>query len=148
MSNRGGGVAYGIDSEVQAEFVSRYRQGLVSGNSMSLTMFGMLFIIYAVWCFRTSSAKHSEKPWGHPGAAHFAAWCCHHIAWACGLTFTVRWDGDSQGCDDRNRGVVAAVGPHGIFPLAMQAFLPRAHPPRLSRLPVVRFRSRTAASGS
>jgi hypothetical protein len=78
-----------------------------------------LGVLYACWYLYTMRAKHSKPDWGHRWAARFAAACCHYLAVAMGLRLTVRYDGEPGGLKQEHRGLVAAVGPHGVFPLAM-----------------------------
>lgn len=78
-----------------------------------------LIALYACWYVYTMRAKHSRPDWGPRWAARFAAACCHYIAAAFGLSLTVRYDGEPGGLKQEHRGLVAAVGPHGVFPLAM-----------------------------
>jgi len=54
-------------------------------------------------------------------AARIAAAVCRLIGLVCGLTFAVKFE-DEAGLQAEHRGLVAAVGPHGVFPLAMLGF--------------------------
>ena len=57
---------------------------------------------------------------------HDASWgrgvpALNSVGVACGLKFTVKYE-DIKSLQAEHRGLVAAVGPHGIFPLAMLGF--------------------------
>ena len=79
-------------------------------------------LLYMAWVSYTHGAKHRKEIFGYTWAARTSASICRCIAYCCGLTFKVMYDGDADGLDGRHRGLVAAVGPHGIFPLAMLGF--------------------------
>ena len=76
-------------------------------------------LLYSIWYVYTLRAKQSGRRWGHRLAAHFAAACCHATAVLFGLKLQVKYDGDMGGLKEEHKGLVAAVGPHGVFPLAM-----------------------------
>ena len=75
-------------------------------------------LLYAVWFAYTYRDKHRTAVWGPSWAARFAASVCHFIGWSCGLTLTVKFE-EEAGLKAEHRGLVAAVGPHGVFPMAM-----------------------------
>ena len=79
-------------------------------------------LLYSAWFIYTHRAKHSGALWGHRFAAQFAAWVCQRIGQACGLTFTVKFDSDAADLSTGTRGMIATVGPHGVFPLATLGF--------------------------
>ena len=76
-------------------------------------------LLYAAWYLYTRRAKSLGREWGHRWAATFAAAVCRSIAIGMGLRLTVKYDGDMDGLQADHRGLVAAVGPHGVFPIAM-----------------------------
>jgi hypothetical protein len=78
-------------------------------------------LLYAAWFAFTHRARHAAAVWGPRWAANVAAAVCHAVALACGLSFTVKFEDEDQ-LHAEHRGLVAAVGPHGIFPLAMLGF--------------------------
>ena len=82
----------------------------------------LLVLLYVAWAAFSHGAKHQPQLWGYSWVARLAASICRAIGVACGLTFTVAYDGDMDGLNAEHRGLVAAVGPHGIFPLAMLGF--------------------------
>ena len=76
-------------------------------------------LTYAAWFAYTINAKHRAAVWGPTWAARVAASVCYFIGWACGLKFDVHFDNEEQGLSGEHMGLVAAVGPHGVFPMAM-----------------------------
>ena len=79
-----------------------------------------LVTLYVAWMAWTHSAKHQEAVWGYSWAARFAASTCRAIASFCGMRLTVVYDGfDGDKLEAEHRGLVAAVGPHGVFPCVM-----------------------------
>jgi 2-acylglycerol O-acyltransferase 2 len=84
-------------------------------------MIVLAVLAYAAWFVYTRNAKHSAPVWGHRWAARIAAAVCRLIGLVCGLTFAVKFE-DEAGLQAEHRGLVAAVGPHGVFPLAMLGF--------------------------
>ena len=77
-------------------------------------------VLYATWYYYTRKAQHGTGPdWGSRWAARIAAACIRAVAIFFGLTLQVKYDGDTGGLSREHRGLVAAVGPHGVFPLAM-----------------------------
>jgi len=81
----------------------------------------LALLLYAAWFAYTHRARHSAAAWGHRWAARFAASLCKAIGTALGLTFRVEFE-DAEGLHGGHRGLVAAVGPHGVFPMAMLGF--------------------------
>ena len=81
----------------------------------------LFVLLYAAWFMYSQRARHRSGVWGPRWAALFAANVCLAIGRACGLTFTVAYEEDDK-LRAKHRGLVAAVGPHGVFPLAMLGF--------------------------
>ena len=105
------GVVSPYSDDTPAEVAARSRRRLLL----------LCTLTYAAWYLYTRRAKSLGREWGHRWAATFAAAVCRAIAVGMGLSLTVKYDGDIDdlGLQSDHRGLVAAVGPHGVFPIAM-----------------------------
>lgn len=81
-------------------------------------------LTYAAWLVMTSRAKVMRAHWGHPVAARTVATLCWAVGTLLGVRFAFKFDTqhDSNGPFPSKARYVAAVGPHGVFPLSLLGF--------------------------
>ena len=71
--------------------------------------------LWALWFVSTTNAKVHYDHWGSPVVARLVAMVCQLLGAACGLNFSIEFDGKPF---PRSSRFLAAVSPHGTFPLA------------------------------